>query len=347
MLKRVAAAALCLCLFFAAGCENPAQTGSEPAVEESRQQASEPAKPVVYINPLTGVSGLSADKASSRPVAIMINNIAVAQSVQCGLAAADLIYETEVEGGITRLMAVYQDVSAVDRIGTIRSARYAYIDLAMGLNAVYCHRGQDDLYAGPHLNDLDDYDINENNAGKRIANGKASEHTLYTFGSTLFEALSSERKLSAGGTVSPIMSFAGEEETVTLGGGACSAVSVEFSGQQTSSFVYDAAGGKFLCKSNGTARKDYITGDSVKVENVFVLLTSITNYADGYHRKVDLTGGDGYYFTNGTYTPIKWSKGSAKSAISLKNPDGTPLTVSAGSSWFCLADKYKSQPQIS
>lgn len=73
----------------------------------------------------------------------MINNISTAQPVQTGLNKADIIYETEVEGGITRLMAVFQDITTAEKIGTIRSARYPYVDLAMGHNAIFIHCGQD------------------------------------------------------------------------------------------------------------------------------------------------------------------------------------------------------------
>ena len=345
MLKKLSAAALCLCLLFASGCSLKKEAESS-LPDTSAVQPSEPEKPAaVYYNPLTGLSGISADKVKTRPVAIMVNNISVAQGVQCGLSAADIIFETEVEGGITRLLAVYQDVSAVDRIGPVRSARYAYIDLAMGLNAVYCHHGQDPTYAKPHLKDTDDFTIDENNSGKRIANGKAKEHTLYTFGSTLWEKLSTNRTVS-GGTGKQIFNFASEEQTVSLAGGAANAVTVPFSKQQTTSFEYDAASGKYICKTNGTARKDYVSGAGVSAKNVFVLLTDISDYPDGYHRRVDLNSGSGYYITNGTYTQISWSKGAAKNAFAFTAADGSPLTVSAGNSYICIADRSKSQPSI-
>ena len=55
--------------------------------------------------------------------------------------------------------------------------------------------------------------------------------------------------------------------------------------------------------------------ESEYFKNVFVLITKISNYSDGYHKKIDLTKGDGYYCVNGTYTKIKWSKGNSSSGI--------------------------------
>ena len=153
MLKRILPLALALCMLTMAGCKKEqdrlsVDKGSEPSVVSET-------KPVTYKNPLTGVSGISEEKTKNRPVAVMINNISTAQPVQTGLNKADIIYETEVEGGITRLMAVFQDITTAEKIGAIRSARYPYVDLAMGHNAIYIHCGQDNKYGHPHRETLE------------------------------------------------------------------------------------------------------------------------------------------------------------------------------------------------
>ena len=157
MSKKIFSLVVCLLILLLSGCSEAPERLSVDKGDEPSSTVKEP-EPVLYKNPLTGISELSKDKADDRPVAIMINNIAVAQPVQTGINKADIVYETEVEGGITRLMAVYQDVTKAERIGSIRSARYAYVDLALGHNAIYLHRGQDEVYCGPHLNDIDDID---------------------------------------------------------------------------------------------------------------------------------------------------------------------------------------------
>ena len=76
-----------------------------------------------------------------RPYAIMINNIDVSLP-QSGVSQAEMIYEAQVESGITRLMAVFQDVDNIEKIGSIRSARHYYIDFANDNDAIYVHYGQ-------------------------------------------------------------------------------------------------------------------------------------------------------------------------------------------------------------
>ena len=299
---------------------------------------------VYYQNPLTGLLTMESEqKTYNRPFAVMVNNIAVAQSVQCGLNDADIIYETEVEGGITRLMAVYQDIESANQIGSVRSCRYAYIDLALGHNAIYAHCGQDETYAKSHLKDINDIQVGTDGTGKRISNGLNKEHTLYTFGTSLMTYAKKHFKTTQSSN-NTWVNFS-EDDTNVLKNTAQS-VNVPFSNYYNSKFVYSDSTGRYTRYNNGTLRKDYKTGKDVTVKNVFVLLTSITDYPDGYHRKVDLTSGKGYYFTNGTYCEITWSKGNAKNCFIFKNTDGTALTVTPGNSWVCIASKTKSVPTI-
>lgn len=52
----------------------------------------------------------------------MLNNLKEALP-QLGQSQADIIYECLAEGGITRMMGVYQSVEGVGMIGSVRSAR--------------------------------------------------------------------------------------------------------------------------------------------------------------------------------------------------------------------------------
>ncbi len=345
MLKQIITLLCCLCLVFAVGCSDTSEydtlsnVESEPKVVEDTTPA-----PALTVNPLTGVAELKdAAKASQRPVAIMVNNINVAQPVQTGLSKADIIYETEVEGGLTRLMAVYQDISSLDKIGTVRSARYPYVDLALGHDAIYVHCGQDPTYCAPHLSDIDDLDIDTYSKGaQRIANGLSSEHTLYAIAGDLWASAKESFDTKASSTKN-WANFT--EEVLTLNGGSATSVSVPFPAM-TTSFNYDASSGLYTRLSGGTVLTDYYTNESTQVKNVFVLFTTISNYPDGKHRKVDLSSGTGYYITNGTYQEIKWSKGSSTDGFKFTDTSGNTLKVSAGNSWVCIANQSTCTPSF-
>ena len=294
-------------------------------------------------SPLTGLP-LAEELLTRRPVAVMVNNLNQAQTVQTGLNDAQLIFETYVEGGITRLMAVYEDIASVGQIGTIRSARYPYVDLALGLQAIYVHNGSDNTYCAPHITETGilDFDL-IGGLGKysfREENGLAYEHTLYTTGSQLAEgigvkkwdaALSEARKA--------FVQFRKEAEAETPAGGSCTSVNVKFSGSYITEFRYDSTTQRYTRYFKDTLRQDYKTGEDVTVKNVFVLQTDQQLYPDNYHVEVELDGGNGWYISSGGCEASQWSKGDAEDPIVITKADGSTFTANAGNSWICLVDK--------
>lgn len=327
-------------VFCFTGCKNKEYTSGV-----DNEGTSSGAESKTYINNLTGEIIADKEVSLQRPVAIMVNNISIAQPVQTGLNDADIIYETEVEGGITRLMAVFKDLKSVKQVGTVRSARYPYIDLAAGHNAVFVHHGIDNEHATPHLGVVKSIVLGTNNGGKRVSNGLASEHTLYAYGDKLWETIKSTHDTSFE-DASNWANFA-DGKTPVKYDNASNSVTIPFSTSYKTVFNYDANTGRYTRYFRDTKRQDYVTGEAVTVKNVFVLNTTISDY-DGCkevakgksaHRKVELTSGSGYYFVNGTYTKINWSKGDSTDSFKFTKEDGSALTVDVGNSWVCLVDK--------
>ena len=343
-LPKIVCFILALCLVFSfVGCEEKSPTVEElnkplSSHNASAQNGSTSSEDTSLVtNPLTGEKDLDESRQTKRPVAVMINNISVAQRVQTGLGDADLVFETEVEGGITRLMAVFQDPSKVaGSIGTIRSARTVFADIANGLDAYYVHHGSDDKYCTPHMNSLG---IVHGNIGSpyatRKSNGLSSEHTLYTTGNNLLAYL---QKSGHDKNITPksFADFSGTDAAVTPADYECSFVSVPFSTSYVTDFIYNEETKKYARGKNETPFKDYSTGKTEEFTNVFVLKTTMSYYADNYHRTIDLTGGEGFYISNGGCEAIKWEKGSSANSFTFKKADGSTLTVNPGNSYICI-----------
>lgn len=321
---------------------NQGSTGSDQNSTGDQNQQTTPSYTGPY-SPLTGLP-LAEELLTRRPVAVMINNLNQAQTVQTGLNDAQLIFETYVEGGITRLMAVYEDVASVAQIGTVRSARYPFVDLALSLQAVYVHNGEDNTYCGPHITEtgIKDFDL-IGGLGKyafRETNGLAYEHTLYTSGSKLAEGIGVKKWDEALGEArKDFLQFRREAEAAVPADGACSSVNVKFSGSYITEFRYDSTTQRYTRYFKDALRQDYKTGEDVTVKNVFVLQTDQRLYPDNYHVEVDLDGGSGWYCSNGGYEAIQWSKGDAEDPIVITKADGSTFTANAGNSWICLVDK--------
>lgn len=345
MTKKIIAILLSLAtLLIFAGCGEG--KNADIVIKDEQQKTEETVTEEKSINNLTGMP-IDKEKADLRPVAIMINNISIAQPVQTGINKADIVYETEVEGGITRLMAVFKDVASVGQIGPIRSARYPYVDMALGNSAVYIHCGQDPTYCAPHLKDIDDISIDTGKCGgTRIKNGLSSEHTLYTYGNKLFDGIKNLKFQTTLKNTTAWQDFAEKDKDVELTDGECTKVTVPFSTSYKTSFSYDAKKGTYTRYFGNTLRTDYITKETIDVKNVFVLMTSISDYSDRYHRQVQLNGGEGYYFSNGKYVKIKWSKGNSANSFKFTDASGSQIKVNAGNSWVCIANTSTSTPVI-
>jgi hypothetical protein len=82
-------------------------------------------------NPLTGVG------TAGQVLAVKIDNVGVAKVQQQGLNGADVVYVEQVEGGLSRYLAIYDSNHAPDRVGPVRSARQTDIPVL----AAYGHVG--------------------------------------------------------------------------------------------------------------------------------------------------------------------------------------------------------------
>lgn len=76
---------------------------------------------------------------TDRPIAVMIDNHSGAWP-QANLNKAYMVYEIIVEGGETRLMALFKGQD-LDKIGPIRSSRHYFLDYALENDAIYVHHG--------------------------------------------------------------------------------------------------------------------------------------------------------------------------------------------------------------
>ena len=73
----------------------------------------------------------------------MIDNYPYDARPQSGLRDADIVYEVEAEGGITRYMALFLE-NAPAKIGPVRSARLYFVDLARPYDPYFAHAGEND-----------------------------------------------------------------------------------------------------------------------------------------------------------------------------------------------------------
>ena len=122
---------------------------------------------------------VSPEENNHRAVAVMINNIKEAMP-QSGIEQADVVYEMLVEGGITRLLAVFTDYDDISKIGPVRSARMAYGIVSAEYDAIYIHYGgSEDGYAKIKAYKLDDIDGMNDQLVFYRDNSRVAPHNAY------------------------------------------------------------------------------------------------------------------------------------------------------------------------
>lgn len=337
---------LALCLT-ACGGGKTAEPSASPTPAPSTP-ASQPAETeTAYDGPTDPLTGLPTDQDLSmeRPYAIMLNNIKAALPQQSN-SQADIIYEVLAEGGITRMLAVYQSLDGVGTVGSIRSSRPYYIELALGHDAIYVHAGGSaEAYSDIRswgVTSVDGVNGSYSYKGadvfwrdKHRIEGKSFgyEHSLVTSGEKILAAMEKNgvRTTHETGYLYH-MSFA--ENGTPAKGETANTITVPFSNYKTGTFTYDAASGLYLAEEYGAPYIDGNTGGQIGVTNVLILKTSCYSSGDSYgHMVVDLDGGDGYFACGGKIVPITWSKGGRDNQLTYYAADGSELVLGQGKSY--------------
>ncbi len=301
------------------------------------------APPKIYYNPLTGRSGVSEANAGNRPVAVMINNIK-ASLPQYGIYKADIIYEMLVEGGITRMMALYSDYTKVPKVCSIRSCRYYFPIFAHGYDAVYLCYGSNKSLATPTLKRIGINYFDGNEMGNSNVFGRDSarlskysrEHTAYVDGKNIPALLKDKsiRTQSRYGEEFLAFNFTDEDVTVTSGTIDAKDVRLDYSRSYYSTFTYNAKTKTYYKTHCGNAHMDTTADKQLNFTNVFVLETDVNNYKGGSLMEINWQGGEGYYISMGKAQKITWVKLSEDSNIQFFNEEGNELKVNTGKSYI-------------
>lgn len=298
------------------------------------------------INPLTGIDDLSEEAIGKRPVAIMINNIKKALP-QYGILDADIMFEIPVEGGITRMMALYADYTKVPDVCSIRSCRYYFPVFAHGFDAVYFCFGSNQSLATPMLQKLgiDYFDGNVNY--DQLVFGRdpdrlgrySSEHTAYVKGSGIPALLEkySIRTDRLTEKNEPIFKFSSKVK-MPEDAAVCEKLNVKFSSSYFSTFNYNAESGTYLKQHSGNPHMDQRANKQLEFKNLFILETTVSLHENGPLVDVDWKGGTGYYITKGKAQKITWEKPTAESNIRVLDATGKEISVNEGKSYFAVVN---------
>ena len=310
----------------------------EPVVEEKEP---EPEPEPKFTNPLTGEAA-ETDMTGLRPYAVMINNISVATPPR-GVSNADMVFELMDEGGITRTEVLFTDVAKAYDIGSIRSARAYNIDVALAFDAYLVHCGGSEeaknyiYYSG--VGDIDQ--VNGTYTGETFyrdwsRGDYGSEHTLFAYGQMLAACpdgmgLRREHYEEFDRTYGLVFDKNASAQCTS----PASAIHVGYSGGKTTDFTYDASTKTYTAWQYGSEYTDNGAA-AVPFKNVLVLYADTWLQSDGLHLSIDLSGGTGYFATEGKYVAINWYRSGDYDNFHFTLEDGTPLKLNVGKTFVAV-----------
>ena len=339
-----------------------ALTGCGSQQDDSIIPDPSPTPKVWYQNALTGEEQSIDYPMGTSPVAVMVNNIMSKDTFesawpQSGLSKADVVYEMETEGGITRYMALFRDWTKMPVVGPIRSARDQFVQMMLPYECLYIHDGASnyakDMLARYNYYDKDLQpnagiafrDLTEYNKGK-----KAYEHTEFTSGQLVDEAVNSGKfELDYYGEPQQMFEWVKYDEPAReLNGIEVSEIEWRFSNSYAAKMTYNPETDKYSKEHINLAwnfSKPLIdageNGAPVEFDNVFVLWTQIERYPDGVLSNVSLSwGGVGFYFNGGKVEKVRWMKGMPNDKLRIVSLDGTEtdVLINPGKSYIAFVD---------
>jgi len=297
------------------------------------------------VNPLTGAP-MDDRYIRNRPIAVVLNNIPQALPMN-GVSIADVIFEYSVEGGLTRMLAIYQDVSLAGLIGSIRSARHYTVQLAESFDAIFVCAGRSPQALTemrnlgiPVLNEVEgphsDVFYRDRN---RIPNRRVeSLHSVVTSGDRLMYFLPDlDFRLLHENDFQHTVNFV--EDGTPAGGMNAGEAVVSFSSGKTTSFFYAPAEGGYYVRQADLDFTDANDNSRPVFANIIIIKTSVTGLRDDDAGRLDIvtTGsGSGYFISGGKYIEIDWQRENKSSPFIYTLKNGDKFDFSIGKTYICV-----------
>ena len=279
---------------------------------------------------------------NDRPIAVMIDNHNGAWP-QAGLNQAYMVYEIIVEGGETRLMALFKGVN-LDKIGPVRSARHYFLDYAMENDAIYVHFGQSPQ-AESDITRFSIHDINgisEDGTTFWRVRDKYSPHNAVTNTEKILQSAKNKNYRTTS-TNESVLNYVTDEVNLEDGESA-ETITIPHSQLQTVRYEYDSENKVYVRYARNTKQTDWDTGDDVTAKNI--IITFCDNYTlddsenKGRQGLKNIGTFDGYYITNGKAIKIKCTKDARDEQTVYTDLEGNEIKVNDGNTWvnICPTD---------
>ncbi len=299
--------------------------------------------------PLTGMPAPGNAVPQRAAIAMKVDNYSLGPAPaearpQSGLDYADIIFEEQVEGAITRYAAVFQCHDAPGLVGPIRSARWTDIQMLTQLgHPILVHVGGIvPVLSLINSSALVNLDLGVNGSLETNPPGRYAPFDTYTSTQAVWAL---EKKLTT--PPAPIFTYSSKRPR----GQAVSQVHLDWSGTSDIYWRWSAVTNTWLRfynvgSTSAPSIKPDILSDGVQnqVQNVIVQDVNITygpwveNSGGGLEAESHILGNSGkaFVFRNGVMVTGSWSASSAGSPTKFVDSAGKVIALEPGRTWIEL-----------
>jgi hypothetical protein len=263
------------------------------------------------------------------PVAVMIDNHPDARP-HYGIEKASLVYEAEVEGNYTRLMAVFASNDKIEAIGPVRSARPYFVAWAEDLNAVYTHCGGSPE-ALVDLAQKDMVDLNEFYNGQYFwrTKDKIAPHNILTSSENLNKFL--ENKKITSGNYLP---WRFKDDSPLSNSSSSPEIKINYNlAEFKVKWVYNSIDNDYV-RYLGDSPELSADGNQFVAKNIIIQAVPAKVIDDKLRLKMDTVGkGSAVLCQDGKCQEGGWSKNQTGLRTKFTYPDGEEMQFNAGPTW--------------
>jgi hypothetical protein len=264
-----------------------------------------------------------------RPALVVkIDNVDAARP-QVGINQADVVFEEQVEGNLTRLAAVFHSRGS-DPIGPVRSMRSTDVHLLVMLDRPLFASSGGNPGVRAQLDDSPLVDVGQSAYPDAFyRESRPPPHNLFTRTSDLWQSAAGK-----GGRPQSLFSFLAPGAPRPPTAVAASGLSIDFG---AADIDYDWNGSGWARKQNGRAHVD-AKGVQVAPTNVIVQFTRYgVSEADENSPEAIVTGsGEAWVFTAGYLVRGTWSRKNDTSVTTYTDEAGKPIALTPGTTWVEL-----------
>lgn len=274
-------------------------------------------------------------KGNERPIAVMIDNHKAALP-QGGLSKAYMVYEIIVEGGESRLMALFKGQD-LEKIGPVRSARHYFLDYALENDAIYVHFG----WSPQAESDISSLGVNNINGISESSTSfwrvkdKSAPHNVATSTEQILK-IAQRKEYKTTSTKESVLNYVTEEFELKDGISA-EKITIPYSYYNEVEYIYDATTKTYQRYSREIKAEDWTTGEDITTKNIIITFAKNTTLNDGENKDrqnlSNIGSLDGYYITNGKAIQIKCEKITRSAQTVYKDLEGNEIKVNDGNTF--------------